>query len=169
MCSEDVESGLTATRGARGGEGERDLEEAERLLWSTVEPELEKKRGVSHVAGAVADRRFSFFSPACTRARPWPRGLVARRTSCEVDGRLSGVVLRSAYRDEVGSGGGGVDEGPDPFEFGVVARDPMEDLRELLRGMPKRFCNLVRVDVGGLEAEDDNDPCGVDSGGGEWY
>lgn len=61
VCSEDVESGLTAIRGARGGEGERDLDDTERLLSrSTVDTEPEKKRGVSHVAGAVADLRFSF-------------------------------------------------------------------------------------------------------------
>lgn len=81
VCSEDVESGLTATRCGTGGggEGERDLEEVD-PLW-TAEPEPEKRRGVSHDAGAVADRRlsFSFLLAACVRASF--KGLVARRVS----------------------------------------------------------------------------------------
>lgn len=65
--------------------------------------------------------------------------------------------LRSEYLDKDGNGGG-VDEGADPFELGVVARDPMGDRRELLSGIPKRWCNRMRVDVGCFEAVDDSDP-----------
>lgn len=50
-------------------------------------------------------------------------------------------------------------------------RDPKDDLRGLLRGIPKRLCNRMRVEVGCLElaaeSEDDMTGSGFGEVGGE--
>jgi hypothetical protein len=102
-------------------------------------------------------------------------GLVARLY--ELLGRFRGIELVSAYFDGRGCGAVGSGDVRGRFEADGDCidvpvfdeeRDPNDDRRGLVSGIPKRLCKRIRVDVGCLEvaAERDDDAM-VGSGGGE--